>query len=176
MPEHAHTPQVRLRPWSEADLALLTLTNTPEMTAHLGGPEPEEKLPERHRRYLAVGANGTGRMFTVVLSRTGETVGSVGYWEHVWQGETVYETGWGILPPFQGRGLAAAAALAVIDAARAEGRHRTLHAFPSVEHTASNAICRKAGFTLLGEVEFEYPKGSFLQSNDWCVELGGSDL
>ncbi len=78
-----------------------------------------------------------------------------------------------MLPQFQGRGLAARAAGAVVGAARVAGWHRYLHAFPSVDHHASNSVCRKAGFTLLGEVEFEYPKGHWITSNDWRVDLQG---
>lgn len=88
-------------------------------------------------------------------------------------GESVWETGWGVLPEFQGRGLAARAARAVVAEARAAGRNRYLHAFPSVGHRASNSVCRKAGFTLVGEVEFEYPKGHWITSNDWRVDLHG---
>jgi hypothetical protein len=43
-----------------------------------------------------------------------------------------------------------------------------------VDHAASNAVCRKAGFTLLGACDFEYPKGTFIQSNDWVVELAAA--
>jgi hypothetical protein len=43
--------------------------------------------------------------------------------------------------------------------------------FPSVVNAPSNAICRKLGFTLLGEHEFEYPKGNFMQCNDWRLDL-----
>jgi RimJ/RimL family protein N-acetyltransferase len=51
--------------------------------------------------------------------------------------------------------------------------HRFLHAFPSVGNAPSNAICRKLGFTLLEECEFEYPPGTFMQCNDWCLDLFG---
>jgi hypothetical protein len=50
-----------------------------------------------------------------------------------------------------------------------------VHAFPPPDNAASNAVCRNAGFTLLGPVEFEYPKGSFSTSNDWVHNLKGSD-
>ncbi|PZG83348.1 GNAT family N-acetyltransferase, partial [Streptomyces sp. NTH33] len=69
--------------------------------------------------------------------------------------------------------LAVRAALAVMAEARAADGHRYLHAFPKVEHTASNAVCRRAGFTLLGPVDFEYPKGHRITSNDWRVDLEG---
>jgi RimJ/RimL family protein N-acetyltransferase len=162
--------RLRLEPWTEADLALLRLKNTPEMRAHLGGPETEQDLLRRHRRYLTVENPGTGAMFAIVIG-DGERVGSIGYWERQWRDELVYETGWGVVPAYQGRGIATAAARAVIQAARDQRRLRHLHAFPSVDHAASNAVCRKAGFTLLGETEFEYPPGRLMRSNDWCLDL-----
>jgi hypothetical protein len=33
-------------------------------------------------------------------------------------------------------------------------------------------VCRKAGFSLVGECDFEYPPGNLLRSNDWCLDLG----
>jgi RimJ/RimL family protein N-acetyltransferase len=59
-------------------------------------------------------------MFRVVTHPGREVVGSIGYRERTWRGETVYETGWDILPEFGGRGLATAAGVAVIARARAE--------------------------------------------------------
>ncbi|GAA4496237.1 hypothetical protein GCM10023191_038020 [Actinoallomurus oryzae] len=162
--------EIALEPWADDDLDLLRRLNTPEIWAHLGGPETEEKVLERHKRYLDLGAPGSGRMFTVVLP-DGVTVGTIGYWEREWQGEPVYETGWNVLPEHQGRGIAGAAATAIVDRARAEKRHRRLHAYPSVDNPASNAICRKAGFTFAGEHEFEFPKGHFMRCNDWHHDL-----
>lgn len=161
--------QVRLEPWAQDDFWLLHRLNTPEMTEHLGGPETEEQLVARHRRYLRL---ESGRMYRVTSAGTGDTVGSIGLWEREWRGGTVWETGWGVLPEFQGRGLAVAAARALVEAARAAGGHRYLHAFPGVDHPASNAVCRRAGFELLGAVEFEYPKDHWITSNDWRVDLG----
>lgn len=161
-------PQVSLQPWSEAGFDVLRRQNTPEMTEHLGGPESAEKLADRHRRYLNPAENGT--MFLVVLP-DGQVAGSTGFWDHEWDGEPAYETGYAILPEFQGRGLAMAATLAAAEAARADGRHRWLYAFPSVEHGASNTVCRKAGFELRGDSEFEYPKGHFIRSNVWRLDL-----
>ncbi|MFJ9851608.1 GNAT family N-acetyltransferase [Streptomyces sp. NPDC101150] len=175
-------PRVRIEEWTAHDIDLLHRLNTPEMTEHLGGPESEAQVAARHGRYL--GLDGTGRMFRVLLTagdetrdggRTGRSeetvVGSVGYWELTWRGERAYETGWGVLPDYQGRGIAAAAAREVIAAAGAAGRHRYLHAFPSVEHHASNAVCRKAGFGFREECEIEYPKGHRMRANNWRVDL-----
>ena len=72
---------------------------------------------------------------------------------------------------FQGRGIATHATAQVVERARAEGTHRYLHAFPVPDNGPSNAICRKLGFTLLGEVEIEFPVGHFAPSNDWRLDL-----
>jgi RimJ/RimL family protein N-acetyltransferase len=166
-------PQIELEPWIDADLDLLRRLNTPEIWQHLGGPETDDQVAERHARYLDVGTAGSGRMFTVVLLPDRQTVGNIGYWEREWQGETVYETGWNVLPEYQGRGIGSAAATAIIAKARREHRHRQLHAYPSVANPASNAICHKAGFSLVGEYEIEFPKGSFMRCNDWRYDLFG---
>jgi hypothetical protein len=32
-------------------------------------------------------------------------------------------------------------------------------------------VCRKAGFELVGECDFEYPKGHPIRCNDWRYDL-----
>ena len=163
---------VALRTWSASDHALLKrLMGDPQMTDHLGGPETPEKIRERHERYTAIGNSGTGEMFVIAVGPGGDGAGSVGYWEKDWQGETVWETGWSVLPEFQGHGIATRATALVVARAMAAGKHRSIHAFPSVDNGPSNAVCRKVGFKLLGEFEFEYPKGNQLRCNDWFLDL-----
>ncbi|NEN85514.1 GNAT family N-acetyltransferase [Paenibacillus elgii] len=174
MPDETNTCQVRIEPWAEADLDLLYRLNTPEMLEHLGGPETEEQLLARHKRYVEIERKGTGRMFGILLLPSLEAVGNIGYWERSWQGETVYETGWGVLPAYQGKGIATIAAAAAIASARAERKHRYMHAFPSVDNPASNAICRKLGFQFVAESSFEYPPGSIMRCNDWRLDLDAS--
>jgi RimJ/RimL family protein N-acetyltransferase len=159
---------VGIVPWGEGDLALLErLVGDPEMMEHLGGPESPEKIGARQARY-ALADSG---MFKIVDEATGEGVGSVGYWDRVWRGEQVYEVGWSVVPAFQGRGIAASATAQVVAMARSERGHPFLHAFPSVDNAPSNAICRKLGFTLLGECELEYPPGRVMRCSDWRLEL-----
>jgi RimJ/RimL family protein N-acetyltransferase len=163
---------VRLEPWDSGDLPLLEqLMGDPAMTVHLGGPESHEKIVERQARYEQRSESGAGQMFKIVDEATGEGAGSVGYWERKWRDEEIYEVGWSVIPAFQGRGLATVATEAVIAIVRSERKHRAVHAFPSVDNPASNAICRKLGFTLLGASEFEYPPGRAMQCNDWRLEL-----
>lgn len=167
------TVEVRIEPWGQEDLALLRRTNAPGMMEHLGGPETEEQLRARHLRYLVRDDEGGGGMFRIVLAATGESAGTIGYWERTWRGETVYETGWSVLPEHQGRGIAVAAGREIIVLARAAaGRGpRSLHAYPKVDNPASNAICRRLGFTLVEECDFEYPAGNPIRCNDWRLEL-----
>ncbi|MBO4209844.1 GNAT family N-acetyltransferase [Micromonospora echinofusca] len=178
-------PPVRIDPWCPDDLDLLRRINIPEMKRHLGGPETADQVLARHERYVGFSATGQGCMYRVVLlpgptpavgddahgAGIVEKVGSVGYFEKVWHDETIYELGWAILPPYQGRGLATAAVRAALDAARTRRIHRWAHAFPSVDNPASNAVCRRTGFELVGETDFEFPKGRLMRSHDWRIDL-----
>ena len=161
---------VHIERWSADDLELLRQLNAPEIRNHTGGPETDEQVIARHERYVRGPGPRSGTMFTIVLP-DGVKVGSVGYWERLWHDEPVYEMGWAVLPAYQGRGLATAAVRAAIAEAAAERKLRWAHAYPSVDNPPSNAVCRKAGFTLLGETEFEYPPGHLMRSNDWRIDL-----
>ena len=115
-------------------------------------------------------------MFSIVLLPELETVGNIGYWERVWQEETVYEIGWGVLPTFQGKGIASAATAAAVASARAEQKSRHIHAFPSVDNPASNAICRKLGF-VHGRVQLRIPAWELyavqrLEMGPYCCNIG----
>jgi RimJ/RimL family protein N-acetyltransferase len=157
---------VRLERWGPGDLPLLqALVGDPAMMEHLGGPEPEEKIASRQKRY----EQDPGCLKIVA---DGEDLGWVGYWDREWRGEQVYEIGWSVLPAAQGRGVATGATRLAIEAARETGRHRAVHAFPNVENGPSNAICAKLGFTLLGAQEFEFPPGHAMRCNDWRLDLG----
>jgi RimJ/RimL family protein N-acetyltransferase len=79
--------------------------------------------------------------------------------------------GWMVLPSFQGQGIATKAGEAVLEILRGEKRFPAVHAFPSVSNPASNAICRKLGFSLMEECQFEYPPGHSMTVNDWRLEL-----
>jgi RimJ/RimL family protein N-acetyltransferase len=158
----------RIEPWGEGDLPLLEqLLGDPAMMEHLGGPESREKIAGRHARYLA----GADRDPQFKILAGDAPAGWVGYWEREWRGEPVYEIGWSVIPAFQGRGIAGAAAGEAIERARADGEHRFLYAYPSVDNAPSNAVCRKLGFMLLGVTDYEYPPGTLLRCNDWRLDL-----
>jgi RimJ/RimL family protein N-acetyltransferase len=165
-----HTP-VSLRPYGPQDLTLLRrLLGDPEMMTHLGGPESEKAIRERHERYLATDAAPQG-LFAVLEGTAEEPVGWVGYWESTWDGQQVWECGWHLVPEAQGRGIATDATRLMLAHARATGLHRFVHAFPAVDNVASNALCERLGFELLGEAQVEYPKGRPMLVNDWRLDL-----
>ena len=172
---HSRRADVALRPWAAGDLWLLQrLLGDPEMTRHLGGPESQEAIRARHERFLVADPESHG-LFAVTAGPAAEAVGWVGYWESEWRGELVWECGWNVLPEAQGRGVATAAAALMIDDARRRGRHRHLHAIQAVGNAASNALCRRLGFELLGEVEVDYPTGVVMRSNDWRLDLARAE-
>jgi RimJ/RimL family protein N-acetyltransferase len=158
---------VHIEPWGAGNLPLLVLLNDPEMTKHVGGPETPEQVADRQARYEPADS----RQYRIVVD--GEGAGWVGYWEITWDGERVWETGWAVLPIFQGRGAASSATAQLIEIARAERLHRFMHAYPRVENAPSNAICRSLGFTLLGEVDFPARGGGTARCSDWRLDLEG---
>lgn len=161
---------VRLRAWRDGDLGLLTrLLGDPAGTAYIGGPESPEKLASRHERYLA--AAPPEGVFAITVGADGTPAGWVGYWKTERHGEPVWEMGWAVLPEYQGLGVATAATRLALSRAAETGVHRWVHAFPSVENRASNALCRTVGFECLGETEVEYPPGHTMRSNDWRFDL-----
>jgi RimJ/RimL family protein N-acetyltransferase len=141
------------------------------MTEYLHGPESAEMLEDRQRRRVAAAQSDTIYVWKIVLLPDGVGVGNVEFWDREWRGGPVYEMGWGVLPEFQGRGIASAAVSQAVELARATKRRSAIHAFPSTDNGPSNGICRKLGFELLGAVQFEYPKGHWAPSNDWRLAL-----
>jgi RimJ/RimL family protein N-acetyltransferase len=159
---------VGIEPWGRDDLPLLQrCLADPAMMEHLGGPEGPQKIAERQARYEQRASN----QFKIVDRASGAGVGWVGFWEREWGGQEVYETGWAVTPPFQGRGFAPAAMRELLDIARTQAQRRFVHAFPAVDNGPSNAICQKLDFELLGAIEIEYPPGRRMRANDWRLDL-----
>jgi RimJ/RimL family protein N-acetyltransferase len=167
---------VSLRPYADGDMWILEQTlGDPRLMVHLNGPESPEKILERHRRFVAMSADPRlGRMFTVLVGAS--AAGNVGYWETDWDGEKVWETGWFVLPGFQGRGVATEATRLLIGVVSMLEGHGSLVATPSVSNAPSNAIAKRLNFALIREVDSEYPPGSgkHLRCNVWRLALPAS--
>ena len=155
-----------------ADLALYeSIHCDPKMMAHLGGPWPRERMPQKLQRDVEAVESGRSWVFKIIPEGDSESAaGSVCLWENSWNGELISEIGWMVLPAFQGRGLASEAVRAVLDQARAEKRCDVIHAFPPTSNASSNAISRKMGFSLVEECDLEYA-GHVLRCNHWRLDL-----
>ncbi len=94
---------------------------------------------------------------------------SIGYWPHEHHGEAAVETGWAVESAYQGQGIATAALRALVAEVRRHDASVSIYAYPRVVNEASNAICRKAGFALLGTEAFEYPVGNVEESGVWVL-------
>lgn len=157
-----------LKSWTAEGLEILRQNNTPDQTLYIGGPESEEKLADRQRRYME---NSPGVTVMRMIESDGVLVGSIGYWETAWNDIEVYETGWAVVPEFRGRGIARGALFALVESLKPLQRHSKVQAYPSIDNIASNAVCRRCGFKLLGEYKAEYPPGRFFLGNAWELDL-----
>jgi RimJ/RimL family protein N-acetyltransferase len=109
----------------------------------------------------------TDRHWVLVIAiGDGVAAGTVSLWNHEWQGETIDEIGWMVLPEHQGRGLAGAGVAEALRRADEAARWQLLHAFPATTNAPSNALCRKHGFALRGPLEYTYRARS-LRVNHW---------
>lgn len=162
---------MELRDITEADYPLwVAMQCDPEMMGHLGGPQPLEKMPGIFQNNLRTVAEDKGWVFKIVHGEPEQDAGSVVIWESGHDGDHFNEMGWMVLPQFQGQGLATQAVQATLDRARATGRWDIIHAYPVASNAASNAVCRKTGFTQLEERDFEY-SGRTLRCNHWRIDL-----
>jgi RimJ/RimL family protein N-acetyltransferase len=135
---------------------------------HLGGPLSLESAREAHVRRLR--GEHPDWWLKIVPEPGGPAAGVIGIWGSKWEGERVDEAGWMVLPAFRGRGIATQALALLLERARSEPRIEAVHAFPNVENEASNALCRRAGFELVGDAEIEF-RDRPMRCNHWVVEV-----
>ena len=166
--------EVSLRPYAEGDMWVLEKTlGDPSQMVYLNGPESPETLVKRHKLFVALSADpGAGCMYTITAGPENAPAGNVGYWERDEDGQKGWETGWFVLPEFQGKGIATAATRLLVNHVAKLDR-RFLYATPSVDNGPSNAICRNVGFVLTRDEESEYPpnSGKSLHVNVWRLDL-----
>ena len=164
---------ITIEQWGVDDLPLLERANTPAMTEFLGGPETPAQLVERQARYLRLWETGEARMFRIELD--GRPVGGIGYWQVEHDGAPAWETGWGVEPEWQGRGIAREALRLVIRRVAQDGSRALLVAYPGVDNPPSNALCRRAGFEHRGSATLPW-RGGELTINNWVLDLSPLDL
>ena len=157
---------MELARYTDADLALSEALETdPVVMRELGGPIDPARVSAVHPRRVA-----DPWYFTIVPEPAHPPVGTIGIWETEHDGVTLHETGWMVLPAFQGRGIASRALGLLIERARPAPEIPSMHAFPPVSNAPSNALCRKFHFTLLEERAFVYA-GRTLRCNHWVLDV-----
>jgi RimJ/RimL family protein N-acetyltransferase len=162
---------VRLRDVEPDDVDLyVRLRCDPDVMAELGGPLPRAGIEAKVLRDVASARDGSALLR--VIDVDGHGVGMVTLWTVTDEGEPYAEIGWMMLPGYQGRGLAKAAARAVLAQARAQGRWGVVHAHPGVTNGPSNGICRSLGFSLMGERDVVFAD-RVLRTNHWQIDPVG---
>jgi RimJ/RimL family protein N-acetyltransferase len=156
---------VELRPLTRQDLDVYTRIYTdPRMWAELGGVVGQDMAAKLERDVAAVEADR--HWVFVITTDDGTAAGTVSLWDHEWEGETIDEIGWMVLPEHQGRGLASAGVAEALRRADAAARWQVLHAFPAATNAPSNALCSKHGFTLRGSIDYTQRERT-LRVNHW---------
>lgn len=163
---------MELLPYSDDDLALTeALESDPEVMRELGGPVPRADLLAIHRKRVSGSGDGGDWWLKIVPEPGGPPAGTIGIWPTRWKGSEIHETGWMVLPEFQGHGIASAALELLLSRARSEPHFERVHAFPAVTNAPSNALCRKFGFVLTGECDVTF-RDRPLRVNHWELDLG----
>jgi RimJ/RimL family protein N-acetyltransferase len=161
---------VELVPYTDGDIGLIEQLECDAATmSELGGPVSPAELPRIHERRLDTVAAGEW-YFKIVPEPGGPPAGTIGIWSASWRERPIQETGWMVLPAFQGRRIASRALELILGMARSEQRFDRIHAFPSVTNQPSNALCRRFGFELMEETDFLY-RGAQLRVNVWELAL-----
>jgi RimJ/RimL family protein N-acetyltransferase len=144
----------------------------PVMMADLGGPQDREWIPEKVRRDIRL-VEEEGAWIKMIVpdeSRPELVAGSVTLWSHEEDGARISETGWMVLPEFQGRGIARQAERMLLELAREEAdRWGLVHAYPAVTNGPSNGVCRSLGFRPVGEQEIDV-RGAMTRCNHWVID------
>ena len=134
---------VTLTPWAPEYLQLLFAANSLEMTRYLVGPESDDEVRRRHERYLRASAGEPPRTRMFATLADGVPVGGIGVWPSQENDEAALETGWNVLPEWQGRGIAKLAVRLLIPiAASLADPGQRLIANPDVANGPSNALCQ----------------------------------
>jgi RimJ/RimL family protein N-acetyltransferase len=163
---------MELRPLTRDDRRLYERIYTdPRMWAELGGVVEQDMAAKLERDVASVEADR--HWVLVIVTEDGTASGTVALWDHEWEGETIDEIGWMVLPEHQGHGLASAGVAEVLRRADETARWPVLHAFPATTNAPSNALCRKHGFALRGPIDYSYRERT-LRVNHWVRDASAA--
>jgi RimJ/RimL family protein N-acetyltransferase len=160
----------RLRPYTDADLPLtVALETDPVVKRELGGVLDAQEAARVHRERLERMSRGE-LFYTVYVDDDPEPAGIGAVFATPWDGEVIYEAGIMLLPDKARRGVGQATLAQLAERARTELRLARVHGFTAVGNDGGNTICRRLGWTLLGECDLDY-EGRPLRCNHWVKDL-----
>jgi RimJ/RimL family protein N-acetyltransferase len=161
---------VQLRPYTDADRPLtVALETDPVVKRDLGGVLDAEEAERIHRERLE--RMGQGELFyTVRVGEDPEAIGIAAVFATPWDGGVVHEAGIMLRPDRIARGVGLATLAQLAQRARTELGLERLHGFTAVGNEGGNTICRRLGWTLLGECDLDY-EGRPLRCNHWVLDL-----
>ncbi|MBV8445170.1 MAG: GNAT family N-acetyltransferase [Candidatus Dormibacteraeota bacterium] len=154
---------------SDAELRV-RLETDPVVMRYLGGPREADDIRRVHASSIVEAKRGECWACKVMIDESDQPAGTIALFPSTHHGEPIYEVGWIIDPAWQGRGVASIALQTLLDRARRARRFDVLHAFPAVDNIASNRLCRKSGFELMGDELLPWA-GRELHCNDWQLQL-----
>lgn len=156
---------MELRPLTRADHRFYERTYTdPRMWTELGGVLEQDMAAKLECDVASVEADDSWVL--VIVADDGSAAGTVSIWAHEWEGQTIEEIGWTVLPEHQGCGLARAGVTEALKRADEAARWQVLHAFPATTNVPSNALCRKHDFALLDPIDYIH-FDQMLRVNHW---------
>ena len=154
------TNRLRLVAWSpehllaliESEAAFAERFETPPAPGLRGFFVSEEVSPAWLEQLRAAsGADLWVHGFAVVHRAEWQVVGTAGF-KGPPDADGIVEIGYGIVPAYEGRGLATEAVVALVDHAGTDPRVRTVRAHTLPAHNASTRVLEKCGFAFVAEV------------------------
>ena len=166
--------RVTLRRWGPDDMPVLERSNTPEMTAHLGGPESRDELQQRHERYLRLGKTGEAHMFRIDVDDV--PAGSIGWWQTDHDGARRVRDGMERLPGVAGPGRRGSRASGADPASWPPTGTATCWSPTRASTTHRRTRCADAPASSTPGSSTEPWRGGQLTFNIWVLDMSPLDL
>ncbi|MDE2143563.1 MAG: GNAT family N-acetyltransferase [Elusimicrobia bacterium] len=162
---------MRLEDFSLNDFELVeSLLSDPAGMADLGGPLTRDEVAKAMKNFVDAVETEEGWIHKIMPGESSDPAGLVFLWDRPWGDGAISEVSVQILPKYQGRGLAKAAAKAVLARALAEGRCKSVHSFPPAVSARAQALCASLGFRKLERCELPFG-GKPVRRVHWRLDL-----